>query len=342
MERISKVFKPKVSGAWHLHEDLNLGSFVGFSSASALMELSRGTSYSASNAYLDGLGLWRQKAVLPFFSVQWGSVAEVGMASKDHSGQADSALRQLPPGHVQATFGPAIVGNSNREWPLPSLCFAQVEWGRFLRELGAEIAILEEFAGEEETAIATGTATAALPAAVRGLGPEQLEAKRGQVVQRIALGILGVDELTADDPLMEELQGLKLPSTQMFDHPTTKAIAAFATEQLAAMAAAPPPLPATAAPMELEISFPRDFDSLSFAQKEEFKAQALKEILERRETAVILWAVSSYDEMHGKLLQRLLPRYQGQPKRLRELCEQCPGLRVIRIPTVRIPGRSSW
>ena len=68
----------------------------------------------------------------------------------------------------------------------------------------------------------------------------------------------------------------------MFDHPTTKAIAAFATEQLAAAAAAPAPSPVTApAPMELEISFPGDFDSLSLEEKEEFKAQALKEILER-------------------------------------------------------------
>ena len=78
----------------------------------------------------------------------------------------------------------------------------------------------------------------------------------------------------------KELPGLKLPSTLMFDHPTTKAIAAFATEQLAAVAAMPA-VPAVASPVELEISFPGDFDSLSNEEKEEFKAKALKEILER-------------------------------------------------------------
>lgn len=36
----------------------------------------------ASNAYLDGLSLWRAASDLPFCSVQWGPVAEVGMASK--------------------------------------------------------------------------------------------------------------------------------------------------------------------------------------------------------------------------------------------------------------------
>ena len=79
----------------------------------------------------------------------------------------------------------------------------EVEWGRFLRELGAEIPILEEFSGEEDAVVTAGAAAAVLPAAFRGLSPEQLEAKLGQVVQGIATGILGVDELSGDAPLME-------------------------------------------------------------------------------------------------------------------------------------------
>ena len=64
-------------------QDSGLSFFVGFSSVSALVGLSRGTSYSASNAYLDGLGLWRQAANKPFVSLNLGPVAEVGMATKD-------------------------------------------------------------------------------------------------------------------------------------------------------------------------------------------------------------------------------------------------------------------
>ena len=41
----------------------------------------------ASNAYLDGLSAWRLGHQLSACSVQWGPVAEVGMASKDRSGQ---------------------------------------------------------------------------------------------------------------------------------------------------------------------------------------------------------------------------------------------------------------
>ncbi|CAK9055129.1 unnamed protein product [Durusdinium trenchii] len=78
------------------------------------------------------------------------------------------------------------------------------------------------------------------------------------------MGILGVDELGGDAPLMEagldslssvdfrnsvakELPGVKLPSTLMFDHPNTNAIAAFAAEQLASVVTAMGDAPAAVA-----------------------------------------------------------------------------------------------
>ncbi|CAL1148755.1 unnamed protein product [Cladocopium goreaui] len=257
-ERMGKVFKPKVGGAWHLHEatqEASLKSFLGFSSVSALIGLSRGTSYSASNAYLDGLSLWRTASNQPFCSVQWGPVAEVGMASKDHAGQADSALKLLPPGHVKAAVKLALTGFDHKPWPVAALCFAKVEWGRFLRELGAEIPVLQDFAGEEEEGVSGGAKGPTVPAALRGLDAPELETKIGQMVQGIAMGILGVDDLSGDAPLMEagldslssvdfrnsvakELPRVKLPSTLMFDHPTTKAIATFAAEQLGTVVSA--------------------------------------------------------------------------------------------------------
>lgn len=36
-------------------------------------------------------------------------------------------------------------------WSINLCGCRQVEWGRFLRELGAELPVLEEFAGEEES-----------------------------------------------------------------------------------------------------------------------------------------------------------------------------------------------
>eukprot|EP00434_Breviolum_minutum_P009960 symbB.v1.2.008780.t1/scaffold514.1/size193457/6 len=154
----------------------------------------------------------------------------------------------------------ALTGFDHRPWPVPALCFAKVEWGRFLRELGAEIPVLQDFAGEEEEAT-SGAKGPTVPAALRGLDAPELEIKIGQMVQGIATGILGVDDLSGDAPLMEagldslssvdfrnsvakELPGVKLPSTLMFDHPTTKAIATFASEQLASVVSALPEGPA--------------------------------------------------------------------------------------------------
>ena len=100
-ESMSAVFKPKVLGAWNLHSELgtseDLAAFVLFSSVSSLVGLpgpqldaagsgqrpsssrvvnprplrSSGITYSTSNAYLDGLSLWRRAAGSAATSLQW-------------------------------------------------------------------------------------------------------------------------------------------------------------------------------------------------------------------------------------------------------------------------------
>ncbi|CAJ1440834.1 unnamed protein product, partial [Effrenium voratum] len=104
VEGMNSVFKPKVSGAWNLHSGSSsdaktLNSFVLFSSVSSLIGLSSGVTYSASNAYLDGLSLWRRAEGLAASSLQWGPVADVGMAAK-----GDSALKLISPKHVRNAF----------------------------------------------------------------------------------------------------------------------------------------------------------------------------------------------------------------------------------------------
>lgn len=89
-----------------LEDAKELNSFVLFSSVSSLLGLpgaqhakmapaprSQGVTYSASNAYLDGLSLWRRSEGLPCSSLQWGPVADVGMAAK---GEAHGAAEAWP------------------------------------------------------------------------------------------------------------------------------------------------------------------------------------------------------------------------------------------------------
>ncbi len=74
-ERFASVLRPKLAGGWNLHRatrDLDLDSFVLYSSAAATMGARSQSNYAAANAFLDGLAAMRQSAGLPATSVAWG------------------------------------------------------------------------------------------------------------------------------------------------------------------------------------------------------------------------------------------------------------------------------
>jgi len=84
-ERLIAVMKPKALGAWHLHcytKDLDLDHFVLFSSISALVGKPGQSNYVAANTYLDQLAHYRQSRGLAAISLDWGVLAEVGMAAR--------------------------------------------------------------------------------------------------------------------------------------------------------------------------------------------------------------------------------------------------------------------
>lgn len=84
-ETYNLVLRPKINGAWNLHQLLRntpLDFFILFSSAATLMGLMGQTSYASGNAFMDGLAHYRRAQGLPALSINWGPWAEVGMASK--------------------------------------------------------------------------------------------------------------------------------------------------------------------------------------------------------------------------------------------------------------------
>jgi pimaricinolide synthase PimS1 len=241
-ERLDATFKPKCDGALHLHEhtkDMNLDLFLVFSSISALVGLSRGTSYSAANHFLDALVEWRRAQGLAATSVQWGAVAEVGMANRGetHAG-GDMALKMITPKMVKAALKVLVTAD------LPAqVAFARADWTRFISDLGMTPSILSRF--EQVSSGSNG-----LGDAMKGLSAAEQEEKIQQVVLKTAKATLHIDTLAADQPLMEagmdsltavefrnkltqELPGIKLASTLMFDYPTVDAIATFALGQIA-------------------------------------------------------------------------------------------------------------
>lgn len=79
-----RVLRPKVDGAWNLHEltaRLELDHFVLYSSAASLLPSPSQANYSAANAFLDALASYRRAIGLPALSVQWGPFSDIGLAA---------------------------------------------------------------------------------------------------------------------------------------------------------------------------------------------------------------------------------------------------------------------
>ncbi|MCB9450587.1 MAG: type I polyketide synthase [Anaerolineaceae bacterium] len=83
-EQFRRAIRPKLDGAWNLHEftgDCPLDFFVTFSSVTALLGTPGQGNYAAGNAFLDALMQHRHANGQPALSINWGPWSEVGLAA---------------------------------------------------------------------------------------------------------------------------------------------------------------------------------------------------------------------------------------------------------------------
>jgi len=85
-EKFDQVLRPKMLGAWALHEitkDIPLDMFVMFSSFSTVMGAVRQSNYNAGNAFLDGMSMHRHGLGLPTLTFNWGALTGAGFVERN-------------------------------------------------------------------------------------------------------------------------------------------------------------------------------------------------------------------------------------------------------------------
>ncbi|MFV8754834.1 SDR family NAD(P)-dependent oxidoreductase [Nannocystaceae bacterium ST9] len=276
--RIEKVFQPKVEAALALHEltrELPLAAFVLFSSIVGVMGNAGQASYAAANAFLDALAAHRQALGLPATALAWGPWGGEGMAARlsdmDRSrmrrrgliplapsdglalldaalGRPEAALVpvQLDTGAVAASGEPAptMLRGMVRVAPRPRSASAPTLGGGLpsAQTLEQRLASMSEPERAREVLDLVRTEITS----ILDLGrPESLGPDR-------ALKDLGLDSLVAVElrNRLQSVTGLRLPSTLLFDYPTSGALAKMILEQLDVAAPAPVVHPALTSEIE--------------------------------------------------------------------------------------------
>ncbi|WP_269812576.1 type I polyketide synthase [Streptomyces atratus] len=82
--QLKRVWNPKVTGAWQLHNATSahtLDWFVVFSSMASLLGNPGQGVYAAANSWLDAFAAWRSHTGMPTLAVNWGPWGETGVAT---------------------------------------------------------------------------------------------------------------------------------------------------------------------------------------------------------------------------------------------------------------------
>jgi len=258
VEQVERVMRPKVDGAFYLHEltaGMELSEFVMFSSASGVMGSPGQANYAAGNAFLDALAQYRRAQGLAGRSLAWGLWArksgmtgaleeadvarlerigvlaletEQGLRLFDDARRLDRAL--LVPMRVDV----AGLRAQARAGMLPALMRGLV---RVPARREGEGSLVRRLAGVPE---AEWEAT--VLELVRGEVAAVLgHSSAGEIDPQAAFTDLGFDSLGAIElrNRLKAITGQRLPATLVFDYPTPARVAAHILERMASSGVRP-------------------------------------------------------------------------------------------------------
>ncbi|WP_262701178.1 MULTISPECIES: type I polyketide synthase, partial [Streptomyces] len=267
-ERMDAVFRPKVDGAFHLHEltrDLDLSAFVLFSSAAGTLGNAGQGNYAAANAYLDALAHRRRAQGLPAVSLAWGmwqQAAGTGMTGRlgdaDQRRMTRGGVAPLSPAEGMELFDTALRTDGPTALPIK----LDLDALRTQAASGAVHPLLRRLApAARRAAVPRATADQGLVTGrLTGATPEERERILLDMVQQEAARVLGhsaaatldpdvlFTEIGLDSLMAVELRdrlakrtALRLPPSFVFDHPTLRMLARQLRDELEKADADDPP-----------------------------------------------------------------------------------------------------
>ncbi|GAB7102344.1 hypothetical protein JCM4814A_06580 [Streptomyces phaeofaciens JCM 4814] len=257
-DRVDRVLRPKVDAAWHLHtltERLDLSAFVLFSSAAGVFGGPGQGNYAAANAFLDGLAHHRRARRLAATSLAWGLWAD---AAGINSGMADGIgevdVRRMARSGMTGLSAPEGLALLDAAEALGEPLLVPTRLDLAPGGAAAVPALLRDLvrgplrrtARGQDATDGTSLRTRLLGVPVADRVKVLLDVVRGQVADVLghtfadavepdqAFSELGFDSLTAVElrNRLNQVTGLRLTATLVFDHPTPQRLAARLLDDL--------------------------------------------------------------------------------------------------------------
>ncbi|MBS1694727.1 MAG: type I polyketide synthase [Actinobacteria bacterium] len=236
----ARVFRPKVTGGWRLHEataDRDLDWWVAFSSAASLLGSPGQGAYAAANSWVDGLVAHRRSLGLPAVGINWGPWAEVGRAQSF----ANLGFSMITPDRGMAAMEllltadrscTGVFGLDARQW---FQSFPSAAQSSLFSEL-AESATTERRGGRIRTEL-EAMPNAERPARLASVIADEIRAvlrSKDAIDHDEAMASLGLDSLMALElrNRLESSLDITLPAALVWAYPTISDLAQALCERL--------------------------------------------------------------------------------------------------------------
>ncbi len=250
---LDSVLRPKVDGAWHLHElteNVELSAFVLYSSVAGVTGTPGAANYGAANAFLDALAAHRRARGLKGTSIAWGlweqptrltskvSTAHLdrlslggvlALSSEEGLNLLDLATRSSDPFKIALRLDFAALRTQAREGVLVPLLqdLVRIPLRRVSEGSGGLAARLASASESEHEEIVLAFLREQVAVVLGHDSPEGVDVDL--TFKELGLDSLGVVQLRNR---LNSATGLALPATLVFNYPTPAALAAHLRDRV--------------------------------------------------------------------------------------------------------------